>query len=430
MEREHQDSTTDLTLEIPVLPGSRAFTLEVHEGDSSHLVSIGESPRTFGSSRRADVRVGDPTVSAVHCEIAVSCDRIRVKDLGSRNGTFVGAARVSEAWAGVGMAITLGETQLVVHEHDEELEKLASRALGEPLSTLAGSSIVMRRLATRVRKLAGLSSPVLVTGETGTGKELVASALHHEGRRKACPFVPLNVAALPRELVESELFGHERGAFTGAVQSRMGAFGAAHRGTLFLDEIGELPLDAQPKLLRALDGYEIKRVGSNGGGERADVRVVAATHKSLLEDVGEKRFRRDLFHRLEAFVVEIPPLRGRRGDIAAIARRVLASHASEVGERVLTPAAVAILASHDWPGNVRELRNVLLRASEAASDPSVITDTCIARVLRGISQAPPPEVSSDYAKSMLRKHGGNLTAAARAAGIPRTTFRKLVQKKS
>lgn len=428
MELEAEDSNTDPTIEIPILPGASSFTLEVHEGDTSRLVSIGETPRVFGSSRRADVRLEDPTVSSCHCEISVAGDRLRVKDLGSRNGTFVGAARVFEAWAGLGTAITIGETQLVVHAHDEEVERLVTRGLGDPLPTLAGGSIVMRKLAARVRKLASLSSPVLVTGETGTGKELVASALHFEGRRRSQPFVPLNVAALPRDLVESELFGHERGAFTGAVNKRSGAFADAHRGTLFLDEIGELPLDAQPKLLRALDGYEIKRVGSNGGGDRADVRVIAATHKSLLDDVNAKRFRRDLFHRLEAFVVEIPPLRERRGDIAAIARRMLATHAGEIGERSLTAAAVARLAAHDWPGNVRELRNVLLRASESASDPVVLTDTCISRVIRRTSDAPVAEVTHDYADALYKKHGGNLAAAARAAGIPRTSFRKLLAK--
>ncbi len=428
MEREVDESNTNLTIEIPLLPGARSFTLEVYEGTSSRLVPIGETALVFGSSRRSDVRVEDPTVSSQHCEIAVAGDRLRVRDLGSKNGTFVGAARVREAWATLGTAITLGETQIVVHAHDEEMERLASQALGEPLPLLAGSSVVMRKLAARVRKLASLTSPVLVTGETGTGKELVASALHLEGRRKAHPFVPLNVAALPRELVESELFGHERGAFTGAVQKRAGAFGDAHRGTLFLDEIGELPLDAQPKLLRALDGYEIKRVGSNGGGERADVRVVAATHKALLEDVNAKRFRRDLYHRLEAFVIEIPALRERRGDIAAIARRLLATHAVEVGERVLTPAAAATLASHDWPGNVRELRNVLLRAAEDAADPRVITDACIARVIRNVARPASAEVTPAYAEALFRKHGGNLAAAARAAGMPRTTFRKLLKK--
>ncbi len=424
-EREREDQDTDLTLELPKtdVPAVE-WVLEVHQRDATSLLALGPAAVTFGSSRRASFRVEDPTVSGVHCEIALAGGRLRVTDLQSRNGTFVGPARVQEAWAGVGTTITVGESQIVVQLRDSDAHE--GEPAGEPLPLLAGGSLAMRRLAARVRRLADLSSPVLVTGETGTGKELVAHALHLEGRRRAAPFVPVNVAALPRDLVESELFGHERGAFTGAVQRRAGAFGDAQRGTLFLDEIGELPLDAQPKLLRALDGYEVKRVGSGGGGERADVRVVAATHKSLLEDVQAKSFRRDLYHRLEAFVIELPPLRARRGDIAAIARRLLATHARELGARTLAPSALARLAAHDWPGNVRELRNVLLRATELAGDRRVLTDVCIARGLRRPSAAPQAQLTVSYGQALLRKHHGNYAAAARDAGMPRTSFRKLV----
>ncbi|HQY62943.1 MAG: sigma 54-interacting transcriptional regulator [Myxococcales bacterium] len=425
MDREIERDT-DLTVELPTdaLPGERGeWVLEVHQRHGTSVLALGEAPFTLGSSRRASHRLEDPMVSGVHCEVALAAGRLRVVDLGSRNGTYVGPARVREAWAGVGGTITLGETQLVVQRR--ELDDEAAGEAGEPLPQIAGGSLAMRRLAARVRRLANRSSPVLVSGETGTGKELVAQALHTEGKRRAAPFVPVNVAALPRELVESELFGHERGAFTGAVARRAGAFGDAQRGTLFLDEIGELPLDAQPKLLRALDGYEVRRVGSGGGGERADVRVVAATHKALLEDVQARRFRRDLYHRLEAFVLELPPLRERRGDVAAIARRLLAAHASEIGPRALTPAALARLAAHDWPGNVRELRNVLLRAAELADDGRVLTDAHIARGLRR-PHAPRASPTVSYGQALLEKHGGNFTAAARDAGMPRTSFRKLV----
>src|SRR6185436_14560652 len=175
-------------------------------------------------------------------------------------------------------------------------------------------------------------------------KELIARALHTEGPRSEAPFVALNVAALPRELVESELFGHERGAFTGAVTKRAGAFAEAETGTLFLDEIGELPIDAQPKLLRALDGYEVRRVGAPGSGRRANARVVVATHVALQDNVARGAFRRDLFHRLEVFVVEVPSLRDRPGDILPIARLLLGQMENEIGRRELTPAAIAQLA--------------------------------------------------------------------------------------
>jgi two-component system nitrogen regulation response regulator GlnG len=283
----------------------------------------------------------------------------------------------------------------------------------------------MMRIAAQVRRLAALSAPVLVTGETGVGKELIARALHSEGPRAAGPFVAMNVAALPRELVESELFGHERGAFTGAVSRRAGAFTEAESGTLFLDEIGELPVDAQPKLLRALDGYEVRRVGASGSGDRARARVIVATHQALANSVERGAFRRDLFHRLEVFVVDVPPLRERPGDVLPIARMILSRLESEIGRRDLTPAAVAQLAAHDWPGNVRELRNVLCRAADLARAARWLDAAVVDRALRK-PKAQVVELTVETAKECLARHGGNVSAAARDAGLPRTTFRKLI----
>jgi DNA-binding NtrC family response regulator len=234
------------------------------------------------------------------------------------------------------------------------------------------------------------------------------------------------VAALPRELVETELFGHERGAFTGAVSRRAGAFEEADGGSLFLDEIGELPLDAQPKLLRALDGYEVRRVGGSGSGRRANVRVIAATHVPLEERVTQGQFRRDLFHRLEVFVVNVPPLRLRRGDVGPIARDLLARLAPELGQRELTSAAQARLIAHDWPGNVRELRNALYRAGDLAVG-GVIDAHDLERALMPRKVEIPSELTPDLAKAILSAHNGNWSAAARAAGYPRTTFRKIAK---
>jgi DNA-binding NtrC family response regulator len=239
--------------------------------------------------------------------------------------------------------------------------------------------------------------------------------------------VAINVTALPRELVESELFGHERGAFTGAHARRLGAFAEAHGGTLFLDEVGDLPLDAQPKLLRALDGYEVRRVGSSGSGSRSDVRVVAATHVPLEQRVTEGAFRRDLFHRLECFVVHVPPLRERRGDIAAISRELLSQLAPQVGKRTLASSAIARLAAHEWPGNVRELRNVLCRAADATSRGAAIDGTRIESALRASGPLRGGTLSPDAARALIRECEGNLSAAARAAGLPRTSFRKLLR---
>jgi DNA-binding NtrC family response regulator len=420
--REPNDEHSGETVEITVSRGTRTWALEVQDDATVRRVPITDKPLVFGSSGGADVRVHDPTVSSRHCELAIVAGRVGVRDLGSRNGTFVGGARVNEAWATEGTTITIGGTTLVCGALDDEEDQDEQ---ADPLPGVAGSSTVMRRIAAQVRRLAALSSPVLVAGETGVGKELVARALHTQGPRAAEQFVAMNVAALPRELVESELFGHERGAFTGAVTRRVGAFTEAEGGTLFLDEIGELPIDAQPKLLRALDGYEVRRVGAPGSGKRADARVVVATHVALQDRVARGGFRRDLFHRLEVFVVDVPPLRDRPGDVLPIAKMLLARMENEIGRRELTPAAIAQLASHEWPGNVRELRNVLCRAAEQARDARWLDAAAVDRALRRTRRTP-VELTPELARDCLDRHDGNISKAARAAGLPRTTFRKLL----
>jgi DNA-binding NtrC family response regulator len=404
-------------------PGARRYgwILEIQDEGEVKRVPI-NGTLLIGSGRAADVIVEDETVSGIHVEARSLPDGVILRDLQSTNGMWTGGGRVTEVWAGEGTTVTIGQTTIVVRPASEIEDE---EVLEAPLSTMAGGSLVMRRAAANVRRLAKLSAPVLIAGPTGVGKELIAHALHLEGPRKAAPFVAMNVAALPRELVESELFGHERGAFTGAVHTRVGAFLEAAGGTLFLDEIGELAIEAQPKLLRALDGYEVRRIGAAGNGRKSDARIVAATHVPLLEHVIEGRFRRDLFHRLEVFVVEIPPLRARPGDILPIARRLLAQVESEVGFRTLTPAAIALLTAHDWPGNVRELRNVLLRAADLSRGRRWLEAAAIERALRrgpvrGLT------LTREQAREWLVSNSGNVSAAARAAGVPRTTFRKLL----
>jgi len=413
---------SSVTLEIPITASGGAWFVEAQAPEGARRFPLGKERLVVGSSPAADVVVRDPTVSSRHCALSVLGDGVAIEDLGSRNGTFVGSARVREAWGRAGTAIAIGNSVLVLVVAEAREQKQP----GEPLPGVAGGSIAMRRLADQVRRLACHALPVLIAGESGTGKELVARALHHEGPRRDRPFIAINVTALPRELVESELFGHERGSFTGAHARRLGAFAEADGGTLFLDEVGDLPLDAQPKLLRALDGYEVRRVGSAGGGRPADVRVIAATHAPLEERVTAGLFRRDLFHRLECFVVHVPPLRERRGDIAAITHELLEQIAPQVGKRTVSPAALARLAAHDWPGNVRELRNVLCRAADATTRAHGIdareVDAALRRKPRkGTTLAP------EAARAILAAHKGNLSAAARAADVPRTTFRKLLK---
>jgi DNA-binding NtrC family response regulator len=419
-----QDRPSAGTLEIAVFQRIMQWSVEIQDDAGARRLPLPRSRAVVGSWEGADVVIEDATVSGKHLVLAIENGGVTIEDLGSKNGTFVGGARVREARSEAGATIVLGRATVTLRavREDESGEEES-----EPLRGVAGGSIAMRQLAARVKRFASYGLPVLVTGETGTGKELVARALHAEGPRARQAFVALNVASLPRELVESEFFGHERGAFTGAVSRRDGAFLEADGGTLFLDEIGDLPLDAQPKLLRALDGYEVRGVGATGKGRASDVRIVAATNRNLGERVEEGEFRLDLYNRLSVFMVTLPPLRERRGDIGPIARTLLESAPAGLGTRVLTPRALARLVAHDWPGNVRELRSVLYRASDRARARQVIDVEDVDDALRTRDLAPPVEMRPEHARALLAEHGNNVAAAARAAGMPRTTFRKRLQ---
>lgn len=426
-------SSSTLEIAQPVAL-TRSWFVEIQDDEGVRRAALSTAKLVVGAAPHADIVVHDPTVSARHCALCVFGPGVAIDDLGSRNGTYVGGARVIAASASAGTVVTIGRSSIVVSATDATGVPADVRGRagdlgaepGAPLAGVAGASLAMRRLADQVRRLAKHALPVLISGESGTGKELIARAIHAEGPRRSRTFIAINVTAVPRELVESELFGHERGAFTGAHARREGAFAEAEGGTLFLDEIGDLPIEAQPKLLRALDGYEVRRVGASGGGQRADVRVVAATHTRLDQRVARGEFRRDLFHRLECLVVTVPPLRERRGDIGAIARDLLRPLVREMGPRVLTPAALARLTAHDWPGNVRELRNVLCRAVDATPPAGRIEAEHIDRALRRDAPALAKCITSERAKELLRESSGNLSAAARAAGMPRTSFRKLL----
>ncbi|MBX3223192.1 MAG: sigma 54-interacting transcriptional regulator [Labilithrix sp.] len=414
------------TMEIAVVARAKTFLLEIQDEEGVRRVPITRTPVVVGKGRGADLVIHDPTVSSRHCEIVAADGGVHVKDLGSRNGTFVGGARLRDGWSwiGEGTILLVGQTTIACLGAPEDEED----DLGAPLPGIAGASAAMCRLATQVRRLASLSAPVLIRGESGVGKELIARALHSEGRRRAAPFIALNAATIPRDLVETELFGHERGAFTGAVNKRLGTFAEAEGGTLFLDEIADLAFDAQPKLLRALDGYEVRGVGAAGSGRRTDVRIVTATHMPLFARVQEGAFRNDLYHRLEVFVLEVPPLRERRGDVLPIARALLEKMGLEYGPRDLEPNAVAELAAHHWPGNVRELHATLMRAAVAAKARHcrAIDAAAVNRALRRSVIGPASGLSPERARDLLAEHENNVSAAARAARLPRTTFRKLL----
>jgi DNA-binding NtrC family response regulator len=303
----------------------------------------------------------------------------------------------------------------------------------EGFDQLIGRSPAMRRVYEIVRQIADTTATVLITGESGTGKELIARAIHRQGGRRDRPFVAVNCAALPAELLESELFGHERGSFTGAHARKLGKFEVAHTGTLLLDEVGSLRLDLQPKLLRALQEREIERVG----GTRAigvDVRIIAATNADLRQAVAASRFREDLFYRLHVVPIAVPPLRHRREDVAPLARHFLAKYARQFGKTVtdLSSGALAALERYHWPGNVRELENIVARSVALTSEPVVQLD----QIPLDVALAPAAATAEDQLNLREARHEverllilraldrarGNQTVAARLLGMHRNTL--------
>ena len=358
------------------------------------------------------------------------------------------AGRTEEEWGddGKGQIAFFGRECLdVTLRHVTDLLKLTERRLtlrrrelarvhvDEPATGIVAQSEAMKRVLDEVRRVARVDSTVLLSGESGVGKEALARLVHDESGRAAQPFVAVNCAAVPEALMESELFGHVRGAFTGAAQDRVGLFEAANRGTLLLDEVGDLPLPMQVKLLRVLQEREVRRVGENRS-RGVDVRVLAATHRDLAAEVAAGRFRQDLYYRLNVIEIHIPPLRERRDDLLALARRFLTETATrlKVPVTAFSPRAADLLLQWSWPGNVRELQNVVERALVLARGSRIEPEDLPEEVRR--LQAAEPLSGSQRLADIERRHiervledaGGNRTRAAAILGIgPATLFRKL-----
>ena len=390
-----------------------------------------------GCSPACDLRLTDREVSRRHAAFEWDGARLKVRDLGSRNGTLVDHVPVVEAYLAGGEIVRVGSTALRVETVKPSAtdEVPAATSFGRAI----GASREMRRLYPLCAKLAAANVPVIVEGETGTGKEVLAEALHEMGPRAGGPFIVFDCTAVPANLVESELFGHDRGAFTGAVQTRKGVFEQADGGTLLIDEIGDLDLALQPKLLRALERSEIRRVGGDRW-IRVDVRVISATRRDLDHEIQVGRFRDDLFHRLAVARIELPPLRQRRGDIALLARHF--ARQMGAGESALSAELLARWDDLPWPGNVRELRNAVARylalgeaqpVLETASlgDASPSGDDVIERVLAQNLPLPQArrrvvdEFEQRYIERVLAAHGGNVVRAAAASGIARRYFQIL-----
>jgi len=356
----------------PVLVSHR-LRLRVTDGADQGLEREVLSPRVaIGAAPGNDLVLTDRMVSRHHCEIVVRDNRYYLRDLGSTNGTHLNNTRVVEALIPPGARLKVGRTEIAFEPRKkfERLEESEAAAFGN----MVGASQAMRSLFGLLERVARSDLSVVVLGETGTGKELAARAVHEASARKDGPFVVVDCGAVSENLVEAELFGHERGAYTGADRSRPGAFEAAQNGTVFIDEIGDMPLDLQPKLLRVLEQREVKRLGSNTPVE-VDVRIVCATHRDLAEMVEQQKFREDLYYRLAEVVVEIPPLRERPEDIEVIARKIVEQEATDAGKATnLADATIEALKAKAWSGNVRELRNVLRRAVALAGASTLQPD--------------------------------------------------------
>ncbi len=333
-----------------------AVRLRVRAGGRERTVPVTSAGVLVGKEVTCDAPIDDPFVSTHHLRIEQQGGRWAVVDLGSTNGTFISGARVSRAELPLGVPVQLGDAEIVL-EPREAPEPPRAESFESMLSRDAG----MRQVFELVERVGASEAAVAILGETGTGKELVARALHARSSRKDGPFVPVNCSAIAESLIESELFGHEKGAFSGADRMRKGAFEEADRGTIFLDEIGELPLDLQPKLLRVLELGEVKRVGASRP-ITVDVRIVAATHRDLHARVRGGRFREDLFYRLCVVPITVPPLRQRKGDVGTLAEAFLARATPRGLSLRWSPEALAKLEGYDWPGNVRQLKNVVQRA--------------------------------------------------------------------
>ena len=402
-------ATVWLRVEDGALEGVRAGRVPLAPG--AELV--------LGSGPAADVHLRDATVSGRHCRAVHRGGWVEVTDLGSRNGVRVGGVRVQRASLDPGGCFELGRSTVRV----DAARVVPSTEEGPPLRLLVGRSRPMRQLAASVRKVARLRLPVLIRGESGTGKDLVARAIHEESARAGRPFVALNAAAVVRELAESELFGHRRGAFTGALRERRGAFQEANGGTLFLDEIAALSVEVQAKLLRAVEEGVVRPLGGEAT-VPVDVRLLVATCEPLEALIADRLFRPDLYERLAVCRVQVPALRERAEDIPLLTRHLL--DASEIGACELSPGALAALRAHRWPGNVRELRNVLVQAALRVSGGRVLPEDITAVLAE---RAPPlrRRVTPVDALRVYEQVGGNISAAARRAEVPRSTMRDLLR---
>ena len=384
------------------------------------------SELSIGTAEGNDLVLADPTVSRHHCTIAVTPLGYELRDLGSTNGTWLAGHLVKIAYLKPGSTFRVGGITLRFDWLDDEVREELS--VDDKFGDALGQSPAMRRIFAILAKVAATDSTILLEGETGTGKGLLSEVLHRRSARAKGVFGVVDCGAIPATLIEGELFGHEKGAFTGANTQRIGALEAAQGGTLFLDEIGEVPLDLQPKLLRVLEERTIKRVGGTKA-IRLDVRVIAATNRDLREEVNRGRFRADLYYRLNVVRLRIPPLRERREDIRLLVNHYYRIYTDDDGATAPS-SLVAALSEQQWPGNVRELRSAVeravLRVDLDAGGSAVAPDEALS--FRQAKERAVAAWERTYVNEFLARNGGNVSRAARAARMDRAHLTELLRR--
>jgi len=416
----------------------RSYNLQVLGQDGARI-ALGARAIVVGAGSTCDLVLTDPQVSRRHAELSITPDGIKIKDLGSTNGTWWQGTKVGEVVVPPGATIKFGETPVRIAASDAPSLPPSDR---DHFGDVAGQSVAMRELFAVLEMASPSDATVLIEGESGTGKELVASAIHGASSRAAGAFVVVDCSAIAESLIDSHLFGHVRGAFTGADRDRKGAFVEASGGTLFLDELGELPLSAQAKLLRVLEAQTVQPVGADRP-VKVDTRVVAATHRDLARMVAEKEFRFDLFYRLAVVHVALPPLRDRLEDLPHLVATFY--HRRGIDPGPIDGENLEKLRRYAWPGNVRELRNALERAwamsgpaskfrdlkilldtSAAAPQLSEVVDTSLP--FKDAKERWNDQFEKRYVALVFASNANNVTRAAEHAGLSRRHFRELLYK--
>lgn len=398
---------------------------------------------TIGAGTGNDLLIPDATVSRRHCELHYTDAGYVIRDMGSTNGTIVQGVHVNEAVLTLSTEFQLGETKIIFCPLRESAEYNLSEK--EAFGSLLGRSSAMRRIFYLAEKYAPTDASILIEGETGTGKEILAEEIHKHSRRAKKPFVVIDCAALAKDIIESELFGHKKGAFTGANTERIGAFEHANGGTVFLDEIGELGAELQPKLLRVLEKKEVRQVGSNEV-RPIDVRIISATNRKLESEVNSGRFREDLYFRLSVVHLDLPPLRRRKEDITILVKKFLKDfNRPDLAESPGLEKSMEALCNHNWPGNVRELRNLIeLSTYDKRKTGDISALLCLGNV-KSYQEQSKNEISAErpfkdmkndlinsfekeYVLDLLNRNEGNISKASREAGIERAYLKRLMRK--